>query len=53
MPTVTISIPKNLKDEMKQYPEINWSELLKQRMKKRAIALQKFEQERKKSGYHG
>jgi len=49
MPMVTISIPKNLKEEMKKYPEINWSELLKQRMKKRAIALQKFDQKRKKS----
>jgi hypothetical protein len=48
MPTVTISIPQKLKNEMKQHPEINWSELLKQRMKKRAIALQKFEQKRKK-----
>lgn len=48
MPTVTISIPNNLKDEMKKHPEINWSELIKQRLRKRANALYEFEQKRKK-----
>lgn len=48
MPTVTISIPKDLKDEMKKYPEINWPELIKQRLKVRAKALYEFEQKQKK-----
>jgi hypothetical protein len=48
MPTVTISIPKDLKDEMKKYPEINWPELIKQRLKLRAKALYEFNQKQKK-----
>jgi hypothetical protein len=48
MPTVTIAISKKLKEEMKQYPEINWPELIKQRLQKRANALVQFEKRRKK-----
>lgn len=48
MPTLTISIPKELKKKMEVYPEINWPEVLKNRLKKRAEALLKFEQMRKR-----
>ena len=27
MPTITLSVPENLKREMKQFREINWSEV--------------------------
>lgn len=30
MPNITIEIPKSLKEEMKQYPGINWSEIIRQ-----------------------
>jgi hypothetical protein len=46
MPTLTISIPQDLKKKMDQYPEINWPEVLKIRLKKRAEALHQFEQKR-------
>lgn len=48
MATLTISIPKKLKQQMDKYPEINWSEVLKTRLQKRADALVKFEQKRQK-----
>jgi len=48
MPTLTVSIPKELKKEMDKYPEVNWSEVLKVRLKERAEALIKFEEKRKK-----
>jgi hypothetical protein len=48
MPTLTVSIPKELKKKMDEFPEVNWSEVLKARLKKRADALLKFEEMRKK-----
>jgi hypothetical protein len=49
MPTLTISIPKELKNKMDEYPEINWPEVLKNRLKKRAEELIKFEEKRKEN----
>jgi hypothetical protein len=46
MPTLTVSIPEELKKRMDQYPEINWPEVLKIRLRKRAEALLQFEQKR-------
>lgn len=48
MPTLTVSIPEDLKKQMDKYPEINWPEVLKTRLKKRAEALLAFEKKRKK-----
>ena len=48
MPTLTVSIPKELKKRMDESPEVNWPEVLKARLKARADALLKFEQMRKK-----
>lgn len=48
MPTITLSIPKDLKEKMNKYPEINWPSLIKHRLEKRAKALYTFEQKRKK-----
>jgi len=48
MPTLTVSIPKELKKEMDKFPEINWPEVLKARLKKRAESLLKYEEKRKK-----
>ncbi|MEA3458184.1 MAG: hypothetical protein U9R21_05850 [Candidatus Thermoplasmatota archaeon] len=48
MPTLTVSIPKELKRKMDGYPEVNWPEVLKIRLKKRAETLLKFEQMRRR-----
>jgi hypothetical protein len=48
MPTLTVSIPKKLKDKMDEHPEINWSEVIKNRLEKRAEAILEFEKKRKK-----
>jgi hypothetical protein len=48
MPTLTVSIPQELKKRMDQYPEINWPEVIKTRLKKRAEALLAFEQKRQR-----
>jgi len=48
MPTLTVSIPEELKKKMDQYPEINWPEVLKARLRKRAEALLRFEQQRQR-----
>ncbi len=51
MPTLTLSISKELKKRMDEFPEINWPEVLKARLKKRAEALLKFEEMRKKGEF--
>ena len=48
MPTLTVSIPQELKKKMDQYPEINWPEVIKTRLKNRAEALLAFEQKRQR-----
>lgn len=48
MATLTVSIPKKLKDKMDEHPEINWSEVIKNRIRKRAEAILEFEEKRKK-----
>ncbi|MBL7101004.1 MAG: hypothetical protein ISS23_03565 [Nanoarchaeota archaeon] len=44
MKRVTFSIPKELKDKLDKYPDINWSEVAKEGIKKWLIKLEKFEQ---------
>ena len=44
MPTLTLSIPKDLKKKMDELPEINWPEVLRTALEKRAKALLKFEE---------
>ena len=48
MRTLTISIPEELKREIDEFPEINWPEVLRTKLMKRAEALLKFEELRKK-----
>ncbi|MDI3473773.1 MAG: hypothetical protein PWR30_96 [Candidatus Woesearchaeota archaeon] len=49
MATFTVSIPKELKEELEKHPEINWAEYLKKRFEIRIKELIKFE-ELKSSG---
>ena len=44
MPTLTLSIPRELKERMDKHPEINWPEVLRRRLEKRAEQLLKFEE---------
>jgi len=48
MPTLTLSIPEELKKRMDSMPEINWPEVLRSRLKKRAEQLLKFEEMRER-----
>ena len=48
MAALTVSIPKELKKRMDEFPEVNWPETIKIRLKKRAKGLAKFEQMRKR-----
>ena len=43
MGKITLSIPKELKEELNKYPEINWTEVLKAGLRKKIEKLEKFE----------
>ena len=44
MATFTVSIPKELKEDMDNYPEINLAEYLKKQLQFRLKELMKFEE---------
>ena len=44
MATFTISAPKELERLKREYPEINWNEVMKQGILKRLEELKKFEE---------
>jgi hypothetical protein len=44
MPKITLSIPKEMKNKLNQYPELNWSEILRRGIKEKIKKLKKFEQ---------
>jgi len=48
MPTLTLSIPKEVKKKMDSMPEVNWPEVIRSGLERRARQLLKFEQMRKK-----
>jgi len=48
MATFTISAPKELERLRKEYPEVNWNEVMKQGILKRLAELKKFEELKKK-----
>ena len=48
MPTLTLSIPDELKKRMDALPEVNWPEVLRRRLEARANQLLKFEEMRKR-----
>lgn len=39
---MTLSVPKELKKEMEQFPEINWSVVAREAIKRKLIILQKM-----------
>ena len=42
MPIITLSIPEEMKKEMENFPEINWSSIARTAIKHRIIMLEKF-----------
>ncbi len=42
MPTITLSIPEELKKDMDESPDINWSEVAREAIRKRVIQLKLF-----------
>ena len=44
MKRVTFSIPKELKEKLDKYPDINWPEVVKEGIKKWVTKLEKFEE---------
>ena len=42
MPTITLSVPEDLKKEMEKFPEMNWSAIARVAIKQRLIMLEKF-----------
>ena len=44
MPTLTVSVPVELKKRMDQHPEINWPAYLSERLELRMRQLMKFEE---------
>jgi len=50
MATFTISIPKELKQEMDKYKEINWVEFIKKVFETKLMELKKFDELRSNGG---
>ena len=44
MPKITLSIPKELKDKLNKYPELNWPEILRRGIKDKIKKLKRFEE---------
>lgn len=42
MPSLTLSIPEDLREKMREFPEINWSEVARQAIVEKAKLLEKM-----------
>lgn len=51
MVSITLSVPEDLKILMDNFPEINWSAIAREAIKKRIIMLQKFKEFSKNSEF--
>jgi hypothetical protein len=49
MVSITLSVPGKLKQEMELFPEMNWSEVARQAIKKKILMLKKFREFAKES----
>ncbi len=49
MVSVTLAVPKELKDEMDQYSDINWSAIAREAIKVKILFLKKFDEFTKNS----
>ena len=44
MVSITLSVPEDLKHEMDSFPEINWSAVAREAIKKRIMMMEKFKE---------
>jgi len=51
MVSITLSVPSDLKQEMDTFPDINWSAVAREAIKKRVIMLEKFKEFTKDSEF--
>tara|TARA_Y100000310_G_scaffold333493_1_gene411164 strand:+ start:792 stop:1013 length:222 start_codon:yes stop_codon:yes gene_type:complete len=49
MANITLAVPANIKEEMEKFPEINWSAIAREAIKRRIILLRKFREFTKSS----
>ena len=49
MTNITLAIPEDIKKEMEKFPEMNWSAIAREAIKKRIILLRKFREFTKNS----
>ncbi len=51
MTNITLAVPEDVKKEMEKFPEINWSAIAREAIKKRIILLRKFREFTKNSEF--
>ena len=51
MPTITLSVPEDLKHDMDSFPEMNWSAVARQAIKRKVIMMEKFKEFTKDSEF--
>lgn len=51
MVSITLAVPEDLKHEMDSFPEMNWSAVAREAIKKRIIMLKKFKEFTKDSTF--
>jgi len=54
MKRITFSIPKDLKEKLDRYPDINWPDVIKKGLKEWLVRLEKLEalESRQRGGVH-
>ena len=50
MPTITISLPKELKERLDKRPEVAWSAIFRRAFEKKVNELEEFERFKKQRG---
>ena len=50
MPTVTISLPKELKERLDKHKDVNWPEIFRRAFEKKVKYLEEFEEFKKQRG---
>ena len=51
MTNITLAVPEDIKKEMEKFPEMNWSAIAREAIKKRIILLRKFREFTKNSEF--
>jgi hypothetical protein len=44
MVSITLSVPENIKNEMDKFPELNWSAVAREAIKRKLMMLEKFKE---------